>query len=917
MSLASQVNNRIPELLSQNAQLRLRISVDTISRITPLLLNSYKVMLKDSKSDNVLSSKDIICNILQGTCREVDKIVSDTTPETLETSKGGILTQKMVKVENYQFVFKQLHSKKQYKEAFNQLEKYLKSYNRVLEYIKDYLPIIYDPYQKQSISSTITLLKRKEVDFLELMKKCQSSNYPYSLRNQLIAELEYRTEYLHFLKDLFNKCVINSIVILTNEIANSTNEDSILGIYVKNAKAGTLNNVTLEPYHQQQLENYIESQNIMHQLKKHDTDSGENKNVNDNGSGNDNNIDLDKEIQDDTSALQNNLPIIKALKIYKDEFTFIFERVVSLLSTNNLQIHKNIIFNRIDTIDHFFPLVIKTGLSINNNTEEPNFNLFFDNVINVWEYLVNDVKSYIINQEGIFSMKDLLDSSSLNINGHIKAICKKEDNDVENLQVEYKSILATVNQLIDISKNECNNTEDLSYREKLKKSVKDIKNEMKLINKNMNNREVKDSTRETFEKFNEALNSEDTSILVSDMTFIDINQTSEEQKDELERLKVVETKKHLSNLKNEVDTLDQIIRINRRYAISKELPPTPPVAMKKSKSSDYLQLISSKTLTLNNNKNENVGSPLSQEISNQQSQPSPSADQSFYYQSQLADKNAIIQPLNKEDAQKNPILAVACDLKMAASKQRLKDNPIIEIADLIAQKLDELSYYNQVIRSNPKAKKMLIRIAQEMMDKCVSALNYAKEISETCTDKRLKLQLQNTIERIKTIGQQLKVVIAVKSGGRFGMDGDKQLVTCASNLVEAVKSLLNDSEAACLRSNYLQSNGKEGKGKGKEKENENENENENEKEKENVIEKGNEKENNNERENEKENNNDKENEKENMKKEKEEEYEKIEQEKAAREEQIRKAIELQKRAINQDQDQVQVHPNNDNDMINE
>jgi len=47
---------------------------------------------------------------------------------------------------------------------------------------------------------------------------------------------------------------------------------------------------------------------------------------------------------------------------------------------------------------------------------------------------------------------------------------------VENLQVEYKSILATVNQLIDISKNECNNTEDLSYREKLKKSVKDIKN---------------------------------------------------------------------------------------------------------------------------------------------------------------------------------------------------------------------------------------------------------------------------------------------------------------------------------------------------------------------------------------------------------------------------------------------------------
>jgi len=277
--------------------------------------------------------------------------------------------------------------------------------------IKDHLPIIYDPYQKQSISSTITLLKRKEVDFLELMKKCQTSNYPYSLRNQLIAELEYRTEYLHFLKDLFNKCVINSIVILTNEIANNTNEDSILGIYVKNAKAGTLSHVTLEPYHQQQLENYIESQNLMHQLKKYDVNSGDD--INGNVNSNDNSVDLDKKIQDNTSILQNDLPIIKALKIYKNEFTFIFERVVSLLSTNNLQIHKNIIFNRINTIDQFFPLVIKTGLSVNNNTEEPNFNIFFDNVINVWEYLVNDVKSYIINQEGIFSMKDLLDSSSM------------------------------------------------------------------------------------------------------------------------------------------------------------------------------------------------------------------------------------------------------------------------------------------------------------------------------------------------------------------------------------------------------------------------------------------------------------------------------------------------------------------------
>jgi len=289
------------------------------------------------------------------------------------------------------------------------------------------LPIVFDPYQKQSIISIIELLKRKEVDFLELMKKCQNSNYPYSLRNQLTTELEYRTEYLHYLKDLFNKCVISSIVIISNEIVSNSNKDSILGMYVMHAKAGTLNHVTLEPYHQQQIENYINSQNEMHQLKMNDVDSSKNNdNKNNDTNVNDANIDSysdsDKMIEiqtyttnklkSDSKLEDSNIPIIRTFKIYKDEFTFIIERVVNLLSMNNLQIHRDIILNRINIIKQFYLLVLKTGCLVNSNIDEPNINIFFDNVISVWEYLVNDVKSYIINQEGIFSMKDLLDSSS-------------------------------------------------------------------------------------------------------------------------------------------------------------------------------------------------------------------------------------------------------------------------------------------------------------------------------------------------------------------------------------------------------------------------------------------------------------------------------------------------------------------------
>ena len=98
MALAAQVNNRIPELLSHQSQLRLRISVNTISKITPLLLNSYKAILKNFDSDSITTSKCIICNILKRTCQDIDNIVSDDDSKTIETSK--------VKKNNLFFFFK-------------------------------------------------------------------------------------------------------------------------------------------------------------------------------------------------------------------------------------------------------------------------------------------------------------------------------------------------------------------------------------------------------------------------------------------------------------------------------------------------------------------------------------------------------------------------------------------------------------------------------------------------------------------------------------------------------------------------------------------------------------------------------------------------------------------------------------------
>jgi len=194
----------------------------------------------------------------------------------------------------------------------------------------------------------------------------------------------------------------------------------------------------------------------------------------------------------------------------------------------------------------------------------------------------------------------------------------------------------------------------------------------------MNNREVNDSTRKTFEKFNEAISAGDTSLLISDMTFADLSQMplSSDQRDELERLKFSEIKNRLTKLKKDVETLDQIIRINRKYGISKELPPVPSPAMKRSSKSDYL--LTPSPLTLNNSKN-GLKSPLSPRTSLSPLSPrSPlslvtmtrphlrqnsissntsfnTGNLSFIYQSPLADKDTILQPLNKDEAINNPI----------------------------------------------------------------------------------------------------------------------------------------------------------------------------------------------------------------------------------------------------------------------
>jgi len=161
-----------------------------------------------------------------------------------------------------------------------------------------------------------------------------------------------------------------------------------------------------------------------------------------------------------------------------------------------------------------------------------------------------------------------------------------------------------------------------------------------------------------------------------------------------------------------------------------------------------------------------------------------------------------VEPLQEDEAKEFPIKAAGRDLKLEAAQWSGSKNDIIAKVNIVAQKMEELSLIHSNLATNPIAKKEMIQKALEITQVTNSILKDCRELAELCTDKRLKMQLLNTVDRLNTLSQQLRVVTAVKASNPRDLDTDNQLFSCASNLTETMKRLLRDSEAASVRCNF-------------------------------------------------------------------------------------------------------------------
>lgn len=157
--------------------------------------------------------------------------------------------------------------------------------------------------------------------------------------------------------------------------------------------------------------------------------------------------------------------------------------------------------------------------------------------------------------------------------------------------------------------------------------------------------------------------------------------------------------------------------------------------------------------------------------------------------------------LTEEEAKEAPIKAAGQQLKVEAANWTAQDNKIISSANSISDDFLLLHEAYVALSSDGSStnKKRFIEVAKQISVSSQSFVNSIKPLSEVCTDRRLKNQLEQATERLTTLQQQMKILAAVKASSPSDRDKDAQLVACATNLINTTKTLLRDAESASLR----------------------------------------------------------------------------------------------------------------------
>lgn len=154
----------------------------------------------------------------------------------------------------------------------------------------------------------------------------------------------------------------------------------------------------------------------------------------------------------------------------------------------------------------------------------------------------------------------------------------------------------------------------------------------------------------------------------------------------------------------------------------------------------------------------------------------------------------------------NRMAFAAHQLHVEANRWEEDGNELIQLARQMALLFAKMSKFitdEEYFMTQPK--KMLIDTARQIARVSAEFAGKAMEISRQCPDKRMKHDLNLTIDRIPTISTQLKILATVKAT-MFGandpqadFEATEMLVGCAENLMGSARSVVKDCEAASIK----------------------------------------------------------------------------------------------------------------------
>ncbi|KAJ3260967.1 hypothetical protein HK103_006922 [Boothiomyces macroporosus] len=370
---------------------------------------------------------------------------------------------------------------------------------------------------------------------------------------------------------------------------------------------------------------------------------------------------------------------------------------------------------------------------------------------------IKDLTKTLVSQEGVFAAPQLIQAGHVAFSHHSKSLLDAiAKNDLPNASKEMNLTGLSAMQLLRITEQEMENTEDQTYKQALATEIAFIKGALPQLISRAND------------------------------LFQHLDTSSEVEKEELNKI-VKSIVAGLSSVGNVVREYNNISKDAQQlpavvlYEKAKPQPPEPePVADPNQLTDEQKQ-------------------QLIKEAENQQ-------DDHLRALTSAIKELVIVQEeapkvLSETEAQQNPIKAAGQELVVEASHWAQQENDIVLIVNKIAQKFLDLSeYHNKLSHHNdPQAKRSFIQTAQDIMRETDKLEETVKVLIMWCADKRLCTQIQNTLARLVTLAQTLKVIAAVKASSPKDTDKAVQLVSCGQNVVQSVKMVLRDAISCSLR----------------------------------------------------------------------------------------------------------------------